>query len=240
MKWLALALFGTFGLSCFVGGLMWGMKRYKLMKEGVRTSGAVVELEESRSTSKEDGRTVESLAYYPVVEFAVSGKTYRFRGSTGSGVPAYEVGAQVAVVYSPANPHDAQVADFEQFWLGPVVIGIFGFIFLVAGIGSFFFIADSDKAFGPEFEARMARDELFEMKQGVPLEATVKEVRQEGSGWLLVCRGGMPNAAKRDFQTMLAIDPGRGIVGKTVTVYADPRDAERYFVHVEPLLQAGR
>lgn len=218
MKWLALALFGTVGLSCFVGGLMWGMKRYKLMKEGVRTTGSVVDLEESRSTSKENGRTVESLSYYPVVEFSVSGKTYRFRGSTGSSAPSYQVGAQVAVVYAPADPHDAQVADFEQFWLGPVLISIFGFIFLAAGIGSFFLIADSDKTFGPEFHQRMDRAELFDAKQGVEVQAEVTAVRKTDVGWLLVCRGGLPGGERREFQAAMALDPGRGVVGRSVSV----------------------
>lgn len=146
MKWVCLLMFGSVGLTMFSLGLGWGTKRYLLMKNGVRTTGTVVEIDESASTTSQSGRTISSRSYYPHVEFtAEDGKTYKFRGSTGSGLPEYEKGAKVELFYQRDNPWVAQVYDFEQFWLGPLAIGLFGFLFLVAGIGGFFLIQSSDR-----------------------------------------------------------------------------------------------
>jgi hypothetical protein len=143
---------------------MWGAKRWKLQKEGTRTMGTVVELTDSWSTDDE-GRRTKSV--YPVVEFpAEGGRTVKFRGSTGSNPPSYQQGQLVSVIYDRKNPDDAQIADFEQFWLGPVLIGVFGLVFLGAGVGSFFLIGDSDKEF-KNVEAQIERQRK-EMERRLP------------------------------------------------------------------------
>lgn len=147
MKWLALLLFGSVGLTLFIWGIVWGVQRLRLMLGGVRTNGSVVELFEAPGAS------------YPVVEFAASdGKTYRFRGSTGSNTPDYQVGAGVGLVYRSDNPSDAQIVDFAKFWLGPVGVRLIGFVFLVAGFISFNLFSSADDIFGPAFKERVARN----------------------------------------------------------------------------------
>ncbi len=243
MKWTCLLLFGAFGLAAFVAGIAWGAKRIALIRGGLRTKGSVVEIYESTSTSNENGRSVSSTSYYPVVEFtAKDGRNYRFRGSTGSGAAEYEKGAVVNIVYDPANPSVAQITDFEQFWLGPLCISLFGFLFLVAGIGGFFLIAESDRTFGPEFEQRMAYAELYEGKLGIRLDAAVSEIRKlpgrDAPSYVIVCSGGAPGGTPRDFMSApLGFDPGSQIVGRKVEVYVDPRDAGRYYVHVKALFE---
>jgi hypothetical protein len=146
MKWIFLLLFGVIGLVMFSVGVGWGWKRYGLLKEGVRVSGTVIEIEESVSTTTKDGRQITSISYYPVVEFSAhDGRKYKLKGSTGEGSSSYFVGSEVDVIYRKSRPQEAQIADFSQFWLGPLGVGLFGFVFLVAGIGAFFLIGESDK-----------------------------------------------------------------------------------------------
>lgn len=232
-------MFGSVGLTFFVIGLVWGAKRYALMRNGVRATGTIAEVTSSQSSRTENGRTLQSTSYYPEVKFtAADGKTYRFRGSTGSAVPEYEQGAKVNLIYDRSNPSVAQIADFEQFWLGPLGVGLFGFLFLVGGIGGFFLIADSDRTFGPSFDREMTRAELYETKRGIALSAVVSGVRAVDHQYVVVCRGGAPGGAKRDFESFpLSFDPGPGIVGRTVTVYVDPQQVQRYFVLLDPLFQ---
>lgn len=117
-----------FGLACTIGGFAWGFSRWKLRRNGTRTMGTVVLI----STS---GMTTDK-AYYPVVEFKTdTGDKIKFRGSTGMAYsPAYQQGQLVKVIYSRQDPWNAKIDNFEQFWLGPVSIGLFGLI----ALGAFF------------------------------------------------------------------------------------------------------
>lgn len=113
----------TVGLTCTICGAAWGLKRWRLRRNGARAMGVVVGL--SRS-----GVVQPSLT--PIVEFKTdAGDAVRFRGSTGQrGSSPYQQGQHVQVVYSRQNPWNAQIDNFEQFWLGPVGVGLFGVIVL--------------------------------------------------------------------------------------------------------------
>jgi hypothetical protein len=63
----------------------------------------------------------------------------RFRGSTGQrGISPYQQGQQVNVIYSRQDPWNAQIDNFEQFWLGPVGVGFFGLIVVGASLSGTF------------------------------------------------------------------------------------------------------
>jgi hypothetical protein len=240
MKWVALAIFGSVGLIAFVTGCVWGYQRFMLYRDGVSAQGIVVENRQSRSKDS-DGNTSDS--YYPVVEFDAQGGTkYRFTGSTGSSVADYEVGAKVSVRYDPHNPSSAQITDFAQFWLGPLGVGIFGFFFLLSGIGSFILIKDSDETFGPEFHRKMDQVSLSLGRQGIRLEGQVDLVRKQtgrsGDEYVVVCRATLPGGiSQQKFEAEpIFFHPGPWIVGKSVEIYVDPRKKDHYAVMLDPLL----
>lgn len=120
---MKLPLFLIFGLACTVVGVVWGLKRWMLRRNGVRVIGTVVGFATTGTTSK---------FYTPTVEFTTdAGHKIRFRGSTGSrGVPPYSQDQRVKVLYSRHDPRIAQIDNFEQFWLGPVSFGLFGLVVL--------------------------------------------------------------------------------------------------------------
>lgn len=152
MKWAALLGFGGIGLIALISGLTWGWNRYALSSNGLRAQGRVVENHKSVSTTDSPPGGGSSgqirnkytyVSYYPVVEFVTeNGETIRFRGSTGSGVPDYEPGTPVEVIYDPAEPHSAQMTAFSQRWLGPLVVTCAGLVLIFMGIGGFFLIGE--------------------------------------------------------------------------------------------------
>ena len=240
MKWVALAMFGGVGLIAFIAGCAWGYQRFMLYRDGVTAQGIVVENTGTRSKDS-DGNT--STSYYPVVEFTVQGgEKHRFTGSTGSSTPDYETGAKVDVRFDPRNPSKAQITDFTQFWLGPLGVGIFGFLFLAGGIGSFILIKDSDATFGPQFQRKMDQVALSAGKEGVRLEGQVDSVRKQagasGEEYVVVCRATLPGGItqQRFDAEPIFFNPGPWIVGKNVEIYVDPRKKERYAVMLDPLL----
>jgi hypothetical protein len=236
MKWMVLFLFGGLGLAALIGGLMWGAKRVALFRHGLPAQGKVVETYESRSTSDDDHA---SVSYYPVVEFQTpDGRTHRFRGSTGSSTPDFEDGAMVTLRYNPQNPGEAQLVNFSQFWLGPVVITAAGLIALFLGVGSFFMMGDNDKGMDAARTA-MERQFLSARSDAVRIEGRIKQVRQKGKGqYVLVCAGLKPGAGFEDeFESdVFNFDPGMEFAGRPVTICLDPYNKGSYTVELGPLL----
>jgi len=240
VKWIALMMFGSVGLIAFIAGCVWGYQRLMLYQDGVSVQGVVVENTQTRSRDS-DGQT--SVSYYPVVEFATqAGEKHRFTGSTGSGTADYEAGAKVSVRYDPRNPSSAQITDFAQFWLGPLGVGLFGFLFLVAGVGSFVLIKGSDETFGPQFQRKMDLVALSVGKEGIRLDGQVDSVRKQagkaGEEFVVVCRAALPGGiSQQRFEAEpIFFNPGPWILGKSIEIYVDPRNKERYAVMLDPLL----
>ncbi len=246
MRWVLLLLFGGLGLAALVGGVAWGWQRLPLFQEGVRTTGVVVGQEETVTTTSRGSAShtysEEVIDYNPVVEFTgEGGETHRFTGSTGGeGKPIIETGSEVEVLYDPADPGSAQIASFEQFWLGPVVVAGAGLIFLLMGVGGFFLMGGQDRRM-EEQAAMMQRERLIVTPQAqtIRAEITATAERPEGSGhYVFICRARRPGAGlvEEFVSDFLPFDPGHRFVGREVTVHLDPADPHSYFVNIDPLL----
>jgi hypothetical protein len=68
----------------------------------------------------------------------VNGQTHSFEGDNASDPPAYEVREVVNVIYDPADPGTAQINQWPERWLFPIII-IPAMIF-TAAILNFFMI----------------------------------------------------------------------------------------------------
>lgn len=111
---LGAAVFTLFSLSAVVGG--------------ESTEGVVVDLR--RIPHKGGGES-----YAPIVAFLADGYEYETRGSVSSSFIDYEIGDEVPVVYSPDDPYNATIADFQQLWLLPTLLGGGGLVFLAGTLG---------------------------------------------------------------------------------------------------------
>ena len=78
------------------------------------------------------------LLYFPSVRFQTAdGRTIEFQNKTGTNAPP-RVGDEVAVLYDPAWPEEAEVALGSMFRFGPKALLVVGGIFLAAM--AFFFL----------------------------------------------------------------------------------------------------
>jgi hypothetical protein len=120
----------------FAGFCLWGVYAasisWRLETRGESTAGTVVRMDERDSS--EGGCCV----YVPVIEFNAGGQTYSFMGDTAAYPPEYETGQQVSVLYDPADPETAQIDDWFERWLFPLII--IPAMFLTALLLDFFMI----------------------------------------------------------------------------------------------------
>lgn len=245
MKWMALILFGGLGLAALIGGLVWGGKRYLLSRGGVHIGGTVVENYESLTTVRRDDRSNAremEVSYYPVVEFTTQqGETIRFRGSTGSAVPDYEVGTPVEVLYDPRNPYGAQMADFSQLWLGPAVVTGAGLIAFIMGVGVFFLIGQADRDMAAAKQS-MVQSMLLMKPGAVRINGTIRDVQaldgEDKGRFVFRCYAAVPGSnGQGEFRTeAFNFDPGPEFNGRPVEIILDPYDRNNYYVDLAPLL----
>lgn len=234
---MVLFIFGGMGLAALISGVVWGAKRISLYRNGLPAMGTVVENYESSSTDSDDHT---SVSYIPVVEFQTpDGQTHRFKGSTGSSSPDFEDGARVRLRYNPKNPSQAQLVNFSQFWLGPVVITAAGLIALFLGIGSFVVLFGDDNKGMFDPRAAMQRQFLSARSDAVRIEGRIKEVREKEKGkYVFVCKALRPGASFEDeFETdVFNFNPGIEFTGRPVTICLDPYKKGEYTVELGPLL----
>jgi hypothetical protein len=75
-------------------------------------------------------------AYVPVVEFQTRDEqVVRFTDGIGTYPPEYEVGAQVSVLYDPADVQNARVNSWKRMWFGPTLITSIGVLPILIGVG---------------------------------------------------------------------------------------------------------
>ena len=100
--------------------------------EGVRTSGVVIDITVSHSTSTDsDGRKTTTTYYHPEVKFRdQSGDYVKFTGS-GGGAGEYEKGQEVEIVYPLENPSEAKIDSFVELYAGSIALCCLGIIFTV-------------------------------------------------------------------------------------------------------------
>ena len=236
MKWVALFSFGLIGLLIMTVGTVWGVRRYLLVRDGVRALGKVAVQAEGQEGSGG-----------ALVEFETdSGQRVRFEPNTDGKAKALVeagAGAEVQVVYDRKNPSNALVLSSDSYWLSPLLLAGFGLVFFIMGTASFFLIRQNDRAFGPEFYAMMARDRLVFRADTIKIEGEIRDVRRRendsGGGWVFVCTGLRPGRSfDEEFESELFTEePNRSVIGRRVTIVLDPEDESLYLVELGPLLR---
>ena len=131
MRTIAILKYGftAVGAAMLAGTLFWVQHVRTFVAEASLAEGTVVELVASRSS--DSGTT-----WRPVVRFvAADGKAVQFTSSTSTNPPSYSRGEKVDVLYSASRPHDAAIKGFLSLWLGPIIVGGIGAVFLAVGGG---------------------------------------------------------------------------------------------------------
>lgn len=123
------AIFALAGLACGAWGVLSFISRNRILNEGVKTTGTIIEL----------ARGGKGNSVTPVIRFKDNdGDSVLYRSNFSSGVSSYYVGQQMVMWYMPSNPKEDVVVE------GMGWTAFFPFIFLLVhggiGFGGIFWI----------------------------------------------------------------------------------------------------
>ncbi|QIP17430.1 DUF3592 domain-containing protein [Spirosoma aureum] len=132
--------FGLLGIGLLTGAFFSYRNIRQWLSDTDKATGRVIGLDKRQSVDRFNDRDSYSTAYYPVVQFSgPSGQSITFRSSVGSSSPDYQIGESVSVLYDRQNPDSARVDAFMSIWLVPLVLGVLGIVFMIAGLSLSFF-----------------------------------------------------------------------------------------------------
>lgn len=116
-------------------------KSYKLVKNGNKVEGEIVDVVMSISNSTdEDGYVTKTKMYAPVISFKdESGNEYSFTsGNKSSRKRKFKVGVKKEVIYDRDDPNKAELNSFGSLWSGALIAGVVAVLFLIiAFVGDF-------------------------------------------------------------------------------------------------------
>ncbi|MDD5251573.1 MAG: DUF3592 domain-containing protein [Patescibacteria group bacterium] len=232
--WLAI-IFALIGLTMAGFGAKMAVDTRQFLAVASRTTGEVVDVEESQSD--------DSTTYHPVVEYSrPDGQMKRFRSSTGSNPPSHSIGDQVTVLYDVVSDRE-DIDAFSDLWLGPIILGGMGLLFALVGL------ALLPRALRESRYRRWLRANgrrLTTIVAGVepigsaPADMTGRwrRLKQYQRGWRLVTAWTDETGAKRTFASPpLQFDPTPKVqIGATpVEVIVDPGNFGQYEMNLKTL-----
>ncbi len=200
------------------------------LEEASTANGTVIELVRKKSS--------DSNTYAPVVRFVTdTGESIEFTSDTSSNPPSYSEGESVRVLYRPAAPHAARIDGFFSLWLGPIIAG---------GLGAIFVLIGGALLLSPMFAARKQADLR---QRGTRIVTTFQSVEQNTS---LTVNGRHPfrvvtqwtNPATSQIHVFesenLWFDPTAHINARDIGVYIERGNPKRYFVDLSFLPQLAQ
>ncbi|TBU75238.1 DUF3592 domain-containing protein [Phytopseudomonas daroniae] len=162
----------------------------------------------------------------PTVSFmTLDGTLGEYHSSTCSNPPSFDIGERVALYYDPQSPERARIDSFGQNWLGSLIVGGIGSVFLLIGLAL---------VLPPLFGKRRAAELLA---TGTPVQAEVVDVELNESlningrnPYRIVAQWLNPQTNKLHVfrSANLWFDPGPYITDSLVTVMIDPARPKRY------------
>ncbi|KIP96305.1 MULTISPECIES: DUF3592 domain-containing protein [Pseudomonas] len=173
-----------------------------------------------------EGSIVDVEDGCPTVSFTtLDGTLGEYHSSTCSTPPSFDIGERVAVYYDPQEPERARIDSFEQNWIGSLIVGGIGAVFLAIGL---LFVLP------PLFAKRRAAELRV---SGTAVQAELVDVELNGSlsingrnPYRIVAQWLNPQTNKLHVfrSENLWFDPGPYISESLVTVMIDPSNPRRY------------
>ena len=122
-----------FGLAFMVFGICFYLYERDFEARAEKTIGTVTEVRRETSSTTSGGRRTTSIVYRPIIRFEVDGKSYSFASKSASSGYKGMKGTRLEILYDPADPSDARIADNRTGLIIGTFIGVGGMIFL-AGV----------------------------------------------------------------------------------------------------------
>lgn len=201
---------------------------WKFTKTAVKTTGKVVDMIASRSSSGSS----RSTTYTPVVIYIDNkDNDHRYIASFSSSPPAYEIGELVDLYYDPANPSKAQLAGWGEY-LGGIIAGILGLVFTCVS-GGYHIIRKVKHA----NNARLKESGQLVVADLIAVDINRNIHVNRRHPFFLRCEWkdpltGQLNTFKSGF---IWTDPTPLINNrKKIDVYIDPNNPKKYYVDITP------
>lgn len=125
---LFLILFG----GIFLGVGIWlYLDRRDFETKAEKALGTVIEVRREAKTSTRRNRRTTSTLYRPVIRFEAGERSYTLTSNSASSGYNYPKGKRLEILYDPANPGDARLADDIVSLISVIFIGVGSLVFLV-------------------------------------------------------------------------------------------------------------
>jgi hypothetical protein len=223
---LLAALSALLGVGLWVGAIGMLVEHELFLLNNVEGVAEVVDLK--KRVAGPGSRYPGTVYFTPVLRFTTkSGKAVEFGTQWSSNPPEFDLGEQVPIAYSVANPNEVRVA--KRGW-SSVVMFCLGSLFLFLG-GRVFYVRRRSKRL---------------LREGTPIRTTLFKVTlnpavsvNDAHPWLIVTQWRNPRTrAKRFYQSEnLWSDPTPHLSGEPIVVYVDPKRPGHY---VMDLSRIGR
>lgn len=222
--WWHQMIFTLLGLALIGIATIGGIKSYEFVKYSVSVKGKIIGLAPQKYK-----RFME-----PKFEFKTSeGKTIQVVSRADNRASAVLVGGEVDVLYSPSNPYYAEIDDWRNFWLLPIVFGFMGSGFLAAGISKQI----------PEFKDKLRC--LRFKSNGVTIDTNFLRIERplwwnrhpDNKPFVVVSSWRDPYSAETyHFRSKpLWTDPTSLLADRPIRVYLNPRNPLRYWMDLTVL-----
>jgi hypothetical protein len=122
-----------FGLAFMVFGIYFYLYERDFEARAEKTMGTVTKVRRETSSTTSGGRRTTSIVYRPIIRFELDGRSYSFASKSASSGYKDMKGTRLEILYDPADPSDARIADNRTWLIIGIFIGAGGLIFL-AGV----------------------------------------------------------------------------------------------------------
>lgn len=218
LKWVRRIFFGI-GLFMLLLAIAIAFREYQFLHKAQKVEGVVEDL-------------VGSKSFAPVFKFTPQGSPIpiKIKSHTSTNPPAYSVGEKVTVYYDPEDPMKAELDGTFSLWGGAIIVGILGLVFSAVGGGMIFFShrrqkqIEALKSFGHKITAEYHGYEIN------------RSIRVNGSHpYRLLAK--WKNPATQQVHILKSDNLWGDIVisedTKTMTVYMDPTDPNKYYMDTD-------
>jgi len=196
--------------------------------------------------------------YRPEIQFtAPDGQPVKFRSGMSSSPPAYRVGEAVDVLFDPADPRKAEIDDFKTLWMGYLIGGLMGLLFLVIGgavavkglraVKKILWLKKNGRLIDAEFQKveTVGGPAVAPVEAGQPPTPAYQQVLGTGAKlfatsasrrrpryYQILCLGTEEGGAKREFlsEPLLKDPSAKLMTGQKIGVYVDPQDYGDYYM----------
>ncbi|MCH4254718.1 MAG: DUF3592 domain-containing protein [Proteus vulgaris] len=216
-------LFAIIGVVIFVVALFVIKSELHLVRNGIETTGVVIELSINKSSN-------DRSIYHPIIQFTTKdNREIIFRSLEGSNPSRFHLGENISIIYLPDDPQKATINNFLGLYGAGTILGVFGLIFATIGPIPLYFM-----------RRRANRDQRL-IRDGMPINVKISEIIinnniriNHRSPYQIIAdyHDTLNNRLIRYKSGYLFFDPTPYINKELITVYVDKRNPKIYYLDI--------